>query len=111
MKKVVVLSLGGSLIVPQEIDWKFLKSFKEILLHNSRHFKFVVVCGGGSIARVYIRGLEHLQLKNKQYFQNNLGISTTRLNARFMTYFFGKDANKGIPHDIIDVEIKAVFFP
>jgi predicted uridylate kinase len=33
-----------------------------------------------------------------------VGIAVTRLNARFMTYFFGKDANKGIPHDIKQVK-------
>jgi uridylate kinase len=32
------------------------------------------------------------------------GIGTTRMNARFMTYIFGKDANQGIPHDMNQVK-------
>jgi uridylate kinase len=32
------------------------------------------------------------------------GVAVTRLNARFMTYFFGRDANKGIPHSMDDVK-------
>ena len=27
-KKTVIISLGGSLIVPEELDWKFVKNFK-----------------------------------------------------------------------------------
>ena len=101
MKKLVVISLGGSLIVPNKINIEFLKDFKKILLKNQRKYKFVVVCGGGQTARTYINGLS--ETKNKEFFQGLLGISTTRLNARFMTYFFGHDANKGMPHDMIDV--------
>lgn len=103
MKRVIVLSLGGSLIVPDKINTKFLQDFKKVLLKNSRKYKFVVVCGGGSVARTYIQGLEKQPLKNKNYFQSMLGISATRTNARFMTYFFGKDANQGIPHDMKSV--------
>jgi len=104
MKKVIVISLGGSLIVPKDIDIKFLRKFKDVLLKNKRKYKFVVVCGGGSIARTYINALEKEKIKKKHYFQGLLGISTTRANARFLTYFFGKDANKGIPQDMKDVE-------
>jgi len=103
MKRVIVLSLGGSLIVPDNIDVKFLESFKKVLLKNTKKYKFVVVCGGGSIARTYIQGLEKQKIKKKDYFQSLLGISVTRTNARFMTYFFGKDANQGIPHEMKQV--------
>ncbi len=107
MKKVVVISLGGSLIIPNKIDTKLLKEFKRVLLKNTRTYKFVVVCGGGSTARIYIKALEeniHLSLKQLRYLQGNLGIASTRLNARFMTYFFGKDAYEGIPHDMKQIK-------
>ena len=103
-KKVVVLSLGGSLIIPNNIDVNFLRKFKAVLAKNSRKYKFVVVCGGGSTAREYIHGLEKEKLKRKEFHQGLLGIASTRLNARFMTYFFGNDANKGIPHDMKEVK-------
>ena len=35
MKKVVVLSLGGSLIIPENINFKFLKEFREIINKNT----------------------------------------------------------------------------
>jgi len=99
-KKIMVISLGGSLIIPNKIDIEFLNNFKKVLLKNKRKYKFVVVCGGGKTARIYIKGLEQQKTKQRIYFQSLLGISTTRLNARFMTYFFGEDAHQGIPHDM-----------
>lgn len=105
MKKVVVISLGGSLIVPDKIDYKLLEDFRKVLQKNRKKYKFVVVCGGGKPARTYIQGLdnENLKEKRKHYFQSLLGISITRLNARFLTYFFGKDANQGIPHSMKEI--------
>jgi len=102
-KKVVVISLGGSLIVPKEIDVEFLENFKRILLKNTKKYKFIVVCGGGSVARTYIKGMEQEKNRKKVYFQCLLGISITRTNARFLTYFFGRDANQGMPHDMKEV--------
>ncbi len=101
-KKVIVLSLGGSLIVPNEIDLKFLQDFKKVILKNSKNFKFVIVCGGGSVARKYISALK-LDGK-KEYLQDLVGISVTRLNARFLAYVFGKDPEWGIPHDMEHIE-------
>ncbi len=101
-KKVLVLSLGGSLIIPDGIDTKFIREFKKVILKNKKKYKFVIVCGGGSVARKYISALEALKVNEK--FQGFSGISATRMNARFMTYSFGEDANKGVPHDMKDVK-------
>ncbi len=103
-KKVIVISLGGSLIIPNQIDVKFLRKFKKTLLKNTKKYRFVVVCGGGSTAREYINGLAKEKVQKKKFHQGLLGIASTRLNARFMTYFFGEDANKGIPHDMGEVK-------
>ncbi len=103
-KKVVVISLGGSLIIPDEINYKFLKKFKQVIKKNLNKYKFVVVCGGGSTARDYIKGLKNEKIEKKQYLQSLLGIAATRLNARFMTYLFGREANEGIPHNMKDVK-------
>lgn len=96
------MSLGGSLIIPDEADIVFLKKFKEIIKSNSGKYKFVIVCGGGSIARKYINALREMGVNEK--LQSMSGISATRMNARFMTYFFGEDASQGIPHDMKKVK-------
>ena len=97
MKKVVIISLGGSLIIPDDVDASFLQKFKSIIKKHLNSYKFVIVTGGGSIARKYISALK--QAGKNEYLQSLIGISATRTNARFMTYLFGKDANDGIPHD------------
>ncbi len=101
-KSVVVLSLGGSLIVPGKINLEFLREFRRVILKNTKKFKFVIVCGGGSVARTYIKALS--EEGKIEYLQNLAGISVTRLNARFMSYFFGIDPEKGIPHDMKSVK-------
>jgi len=95
-KKVIVLSLGGSLIIPGEIDVKYLKDFKKIISKNIHKYKFIVVCGGGSIARKYISALREIGMN--ETFQSFAGISATRMNARFMSYFFNQNQERGIPH-------------
>lgn len=101
-KEVRVLSLGGSLIIPNEINLPFLRAFRETIRKNTKKFKFVIVCGGGSVARKYIHALA--EEKQNFYIQSLAGISATRINARFMSYFFGIDPEKGIPHDMKSVK-------
>ena len=97
-KQVIVLSLGGSLIIPDNVDIGFLLKFKKIILRNTKKYKFVVVCGGGSIARKYIAALREAGMSEK--LQSFSGISATRMNARFMTYLFSRDPGAGIPHTV-----------
>ncbi len=95
-KKVIVLSLGGSLIIPDDVDIKFLREFKKTILRNTKKYKFIIVCGGGSIARKYISALREIKIDEK--LQSLSGISATRMNARFMNYFFDINPEEGIPH-------------
>ncbi len=101
-KKVIVLSLGGSQIIPDKVNNSYLKKFKKIILHHKKKFNFVIVCGGGSLARKYISAIK--QEKGNEYQQSLAGISATRANARFMSYFFGYDSEYGVPHTIKTVK-------
>ena len=101
MKDVWVISLGGSRIVPDDVDDKFLVRFKKLIdSHPSQ--KFVVVTGGGSTARKYISALRKLGKATKT--QSMEGIAVTRLHAGFMARFFGKSANEEIPMNMARVE-------
>ena len=102
MKRVIVISLGGSLIVPEKMDVKFLEKFKQILRKNYHSYKFVIVCGGGTIARKYISALKEDKQSIKQL--SLAGIMATRMNAQFMMQFFGNEANDELPEDMRDVK-------
>jgi len=94
MKNTWVISLGGSRIVPDDVDDKFLLRFKKLIdSHNLQ--KFVVVTGGGSTARKYMTALKKLGKQTKE--QSKEGIAITRLHAGFMSRFFGKEANEDLP--------------
>lgn len=97
-KKVIVISLGGSQIIPNDINLPYLNKLKKILKKYTRKYKFIIVCGGGSIARKYISALEKIG-RNKK-FRSLAGISATRMNARFMNYFFHINPKQGIPHTL-----------
>ena len=103
MKKVIVISLGGSLIVPEKQDPKFLDKFKHMLRKFYKTYKFVIVCGGGTIARRYI---ETLKIEHKSKYElSQAGIRATRMNAEFMMQLFGKqEANNKLPLDMKDVK-------
>ena len=94
-KRVVVISLGGSQIIPDDVNYKYLEKFKEIVLRNIKNYKIVVVCGGGSLARKYIRAVSNSG--GNVYLQSLSGINATRANARFLSYFFGFDLDWGVP--------------
>ena len=101
-KKVIVISLGGSLIIPDKVDVNFLSNFKKVIKKNLNKYKFIIVCGGGSIARKYISALESQRANTK--LQSFSGIGATRMNARFMSYFFNVEPEKGIPHKMKEIK-------
>jgi len=96
-----VISLGGSLIVPEEINKHFLHKFKKILEKNYRDYKFIIVCGGGTIARKYIDSL--LDEKLSKYALSKAGIMATRMNAQLIMQLFGKEANDKLPLNMKEV--------
>ncbi|MBD3253388.1 hypothetical protein GF386_06650, partial [Candidatus Pacearchaeota archaeon] len=100
-KEVIVISLGGSVIIPDKINLKFLENFKKTIIKNTKKYSFVIVCGGGQTARNYINGIP--DIKNKKLYQTLLGIASTRLNGKFLTYFF-QQYNIGIPKNMRDIE-------
>ena len=52
-EKTIIISVGGSMIVPNDIDTVFLTQFKTLILdYVSRGFRFVLIAGGGKTARL-----------------------------------------------------------
>jgi len=94
-----IVSLGGSLIVPDEINIKFLKQFSSII--KSSNDKFYVICGGGKTARVYMNAASNF-IKEV----DNEGIQSCLLNALFVQTILPKAVvtTGKIPHHSSDYD-------
>jgi uridylate kinase len=95
----IVISLGGSLIVPDEVDVNFLNIFKNTI--NSfveKGKKFVIIAGGGKLCRRYQDSAMAISDLNPEEL-DWLGIYSTRFNAQFLKFVFGKNAKEEIITD------------
>jgi len=83
-----IISLGGSLIVPDDIDVSFLRQLKNLLLQEVKKGKsFIIAPGGGRTARKYATAakiLGDLDRSNLDW----LGIHSIRLNSLLLTSIF-----------------------
>ena len=97
--KTIVLSLGGSLIVPKSVDIKFLKDFKRTIEgYIKKDYRFVIYCGGGKLARLYQEVASKIvELSNEDL--DWLGIHATRLNAHLLKTLFKDNAEEIVIND------------
>lgn len=104
--KTCIISLGGSLIVPEEIDFMYLKEFKEIIEKEIQNgWKFVIITGGGRTARKYIDAGHQANSLITDEDKDWLGIHATRMNAHLIRTIFRDCAHPRIntnPHDLED---------
>lgn len=96
MNQRYIVSLGGSLIVPNEIDVKFLRQFRTIIESQIKHgHKFILITGGGRTSRRYSEAAKVLGELNPDDL-DWLGIHSTRLNGHLMRTIFRKTAHRRI---------------
>jgi len=96
MQETIIISLGGSLIIPDEIDVDFLKSFKSlILVHVTQGRKFVIIAGGGRLCRQYNEAAKKITDPSDEDL-DWLGISTLRVNAELLRVMFGEYAHREV---------------
>jgi uridylate kinase len=94
--KTYILSLGGSLIVPEEVDYKFLKNFINLISERTKKGdKFIIVCGGGGLNRKYNQAAQKIRPMSNDEL-DWLGIHATRYNAQLLRILFGKLAYEEI---------------
>jgi uridylate kinase len=79
----IVISLGGSVVLSEDINHEYFKNFSTIIRKIATKYKVYLVIGGGKTARHYIN------IGRKQNFSeeqlDTIGIKATRLNASFLT--------------------------
>ncbi len=111
-KETFVLSLGGSLVVPNGgIDTQFLSDFNTFIRNqvSSKKRRFFIVVGGGATTRQY---QEAARVVGKQKIEDVdldwLGIHATRLNAQMVRTIFQDIADpRVIKHYEIILKIEA----
>ncbi|MBI3577305.1 UMP kinase [Candidatus Gottesmanbacteria bacterium] len=90
-KKQYVLSLGGSLVVPNGgIDTKFLSRFNTFIRKqiSSKKRRFFIVVGGGATTRHYQDAARTVHGKIEDEDLDWIGIHATRLNAHLVRVIF-----------------------
>ena len=96
MEETFVISMGGSLIVPEEIDVDFVRDFRKLILSQvEKGKKFVIITGGGKVCRKYQDAAKQVKELDSSEL-DWLGIYSTRLNAEFIKILFGDLAEKEI---------------
>jgi len=94
--KHIIISLGGSLIVPGEIDVDFLKEFISLITeYTNKGFKFAIITGGGHTARAYINASKEI-VQPSNVDLDWIGIAVTRVNAELLRVAFGGLAHESI---------------
>lgn len=92
MPKTIILSLGGSLICPNDFDFNFLKKFKQVIEeYVKKRCKFVIICGGGRLARIF----QQIASKSSKLSNDELdwlGIHATKINAHLVKSIFDNNA-------------------
>lgn len=108
--ETIVMSVGGSLIVPDQIDTDFLKILKTFVnTETATGRRFIIIAGGGRTARRYQdAAAEVAELKSEDL--DWMGIHATRLNGHLLRTIFRDVAHPVMitnPDDILDVPATA----
>lgn len=105
--ETIVMSVGGSLIVPGQIDTTFLTNLKTFIDTQTTEYgrRFIIIAGGGRTARNYqeaAAAVSDLAPDDLDW----MGIHATRLNGHLLRTVFRDSAHRVMitnPDDILDV--------
>jgi uridylate kinase len=84
---VTVISLGGSIVVPDAVDAAFLKNFVALIrefLRADEERRFIFVVGGGGPARIYQKAYREISGSYVETEADWSGVMATRLNAQLV---------------------------
>ncbi len=99
-----MLSVGGSILLPEDDGVSHIEKIAEVILEASKERKLYVVIGGGKIARKYINWGRKLGANEATL--DDLGIETSRLNARLLIIALGRSVYS-VPAKNFDEAISA----
>lgn len=90
--KTVIIDLGGSMVMSDEIQINFLKKFRKFILKFlKKGNRFIIIVGGGKICRKYQDAASKITVVSNED-KDWIGIHATRLNAQLLRTIFAKEA-------------------
>lgn len=99
MEEIIIISLGGSLVVPEQIDMDFLRDFKNLILSQvAKGKRFMIITGGGKICRKYQSVAKELSSPTAEDL-DWIGIASLKLNAELLRVIFGEYAHSEVIAD------------
>lgn len=102
-KPLHIIALGGSIVAPEGVDYTFLQRFRDLTKQFVRRgHRFLIVIGGGGVAREYQRAARILVPQTSTIELDTIGMRATQLNAELARVAFGK----GVYPEIITVPEK-----
>lgn len=107
-QETIVMSVGGSLIVPDQIDTGFLKIFKAFInTETALGRRFIIIAGGGKTARRYQDAASEVAELNSDDL-DWMGIHATRLNGHLLRTIFRDSAHRVMvtnPDEVLDIPV------
>lgn len=104
--ETIVMSVGGSLIVPDQIDTGFLTTLKTFIdAETALGRRFIIIAGGGKTARRYQDAAAEVAKLTSDDL-DWMGIHATRLNGHLLRTIFRDTAYRVMitnPDDILDI--------
>ncbi len=91
MENTKIISLGGSIVAPGDVDLKLLKELKaaiEEYLDAEGSRRLILIVGGGGPARAYQEAYREIVGAPDNEMQDWIGIAATRLNAQLLAGIF-----------------------
>jgi uridylate kinase len=107
LRETIVMSVGGSLIVPNHIDTAFLQNLKDLLIRQTTTAgrRFIIIAGGGKTARQYQDAASAVGPMSSEDL-DWLGLHATRLNGHLLRTIFRDIAYPVMitnPDEVLDV--------
>ncbi len=99
---VKIISLGGSIVVPNSINVEYLKQLAALVrshLHDRPDRKLVFIVGGGRPAREYQEAYRAIVNSPDNESQDWIGIAATRLNGELLRGIFRNECPNSLVTD------------
>jgi len=100
MTKNIVIKFGGSLLFSEEgtVNYEKITEFCNIIKSKNYYDLIAIVCGGGKVARQYIRAIR--EFTDNEILCDLIGIDISRVNSQLMVAKLGEIAYSQVPKSI-----------